>query len=118
MLLLVDPDYGDALEISGEVIRYHLERGLRDSLTSRPIRLLRDPDRYALQISGFANEADAHYYAALLDVRLPDFMRERMVRAAWPISRSNFARLYRSQVLAPYWVFAHRRYHLSTPPDR
>ena len=110
VLLLVDPDYGDVLELSAEVARYQLRYYKDAPLSYRAIRLLRRPERFAVQVTGFANEAAALRYTTLLEQRRPDFTRERMLRDYYPIGKTNFAVLYRAQSLPEYRAFARRRY--------
>ena len=110
VLLIVDTEYGDILELSAEVARYQATHYLDAPLTTKAIRLIREPEQFAVQLTGFANEAEALRYTALVAQRHPDFVREGMLEAYFPISVANFAELYRAQSTKAYAAFARARY--------
>ena len=110
VLLVVDPQYGEVIELSAAVARYQADRYPTAALTLKAIRLIRKPEQFAVQLTGFASEAEALRYVALLEQRRPDFTREGMLTALFPISEPNFAQLYRAQSVAAYVAFARERY--------
>ena len=110
VLLVINPDFGRAKELSGVIARYHADRPDYGSLDIRPIRLIRQPEVLAIQVTGFTDERTALLYTDRLERYQPDLVREHMVDEYYPISQSNFNELYRRQDLEGYLLFARRRY--------